>query len=72
MLSLIFHVFHLKGRGDLHAVTDGAGNWTVVHMETKHSFGHIALGRVDLQVITYVDAPDNQNLFVQLNLACRL
>lgn len=41
-------------------------------MKTQHPFGYFAFGRVDLQVIADVDAPDYQHFLFQLDFACRL
>jgi hypothetical protein len=71
-LSVSFHVFHLKRGGDLDAAADGAGDRAVIGMESQDSFSHFAFGRVDLQVIVDVDAPDHQHFAIQFDLACRL
>jgi hypothetical protein len=70
--TLTLDVLHLKRSSDLYTTANGASNRAKVGVKTVHPFGHFAFGRVNLQVITDMNAPDYQHLPFQLNLACCL
>ena len=63
---------HLQRSRDLDAAAEGSGHWARLRVHGQHPLGHFPLGRVDPQMIAHVDAPNDQDLAVQLDLACSL
>jgi hypothetical protein len=68
----------VQAGGDGHAAADGAGDRAAVGVEAEHPLDRRPLvlvgdhGLVDLEMVGEVDAPDDQDLAVQLDLTDRV
>jgi hypothetical protein len=58
--------------GDLNAAADGAGDWAAVGVEPQHPLDRGPLRLVGGQPVGDMDAPDDQDLTVQLDLTDRV
>lgn len=65
-------IFHLEPCSNVNAIADGARHWAIFSMHLVRSFRGFPLLWFKLQVVSDVDAPDNQNLVFGFNLTQRL
>ena len=56
-------------RGDLHTALDRSGDWAEIRVHLVHPLSGLPVGRIQLQVVVYMDAFDDQHPAVRLNLA---
>jgi len=70
-VSICFEVFHFECSRDGYTAADTARHRAIIGVKAQHALGSLAFGRIDFQVVTHMNAPENQHLAVQLNFARR-
>jgi hypothetical protein len=64
-------VLHLQRGGDLDAVADGAIDRAALGVHLVGAFRRVALIGIELEVVGHVDAADDQDAVLRLDLADR-